>query len=93
MKPGGVVYFRDYGRYDLGQLRFASRGNQKLADNFYVCADKTRRYYFTLEELQEMFEKAGFEVIENRFHYRLIENRKEQKKMYRVWIQARFRKK
>jgi SAM-dependent methyltransferase len=49
IKKGGVVYFRDYGRYDMAQLRFAQRGKQKLADNFYVCADKTRRYYFTIE--------------------------------------------
>ena len=86
MKKGGVVYFRDYGRYDMAQLRFASRGNQKLADNFYVCKDKTRRYYFTIEEIEDMFNKIGFEKIENKYMYRMIENRKEEKRMYRVWI-------
>ena len=70
----------------MGQLRFAKRGNQKLGDNLYVCADKTRRYYFTTEEIAEMFEKAGFSIIENKYHYRLIENRKENLKMHRVWI-------
>ena len=86
MKPGGVVYLRDYGRYDMGQLRFATRGKQKVSDNFYVCHDNTRRYYFTTEEISELFTKAGFEIIENKYCYRLIENRKEEKKMYRVWI-------
>ena len=92
IKEGGVVYFRDYGRYDFAQLRFALRGNQKLADNFYVRHDKTRAYYFTLEEIREIFTKAGFEEIENKYCYRVIENRKLEKRMYRVWIQARFRK-
>ena len=73
-------------------MRFALRGNQKLGDNFYVRHDKTRAYYFTLEEIKEIFEKAGFEEIENKYCYRVIENRKLEKRMYRVWIQARFRK-
>lgn len=92
MKSGSVIYFRDYGRYDMAQLRFAKRGNQKLADNFYVRHDKTRAYYFTLEEIEDLFKKVGFEVIENKYHYRMVENRKEEKRMYRVWIQSRMRK-
>ena len=77
MKSNGVVFFRDYGRYDMAQLRFSKRGNQKLADNFYVRNDKTRAYYFTLEEVSEIFEKNGFKMIENKYFYRMIENRKE----------------
>jgi hypothetical protein len=90
MKSGGILYFRDYGRYDLAQLRFATRKNQKLKDNFYMRSDKTRAYYFTIEEVQEIFEKAGFKQVENKYHYRMIENRKEKLKMNRVWIQAKF---
>ena len=97
LKPGAILYFRDYGRYDLAQLRFAKKANAKLKDNFYVRADKTRAYYFTLEEVETLFcgggEKgADFECVQNMNHYRVVENRKDQKTMHRVWVQAKFRK-
>ncbi len=65
MADGAILYFRDYGRYDLAQLRLAQRSNQKLKDNFYVRSDKTRAYYFTTDEVKEIFEGAGFTLIEN----------------------------
>ena len=40
IKPDGVLVFRDYGLFDMAQIRFG-RGN-KLADNFYVRQDGTR---------------------------------------------------
>lgn len=86
LKPGAVLYFRDYGRYDLAQLRFASKGmgNSKLKENFYVRNDKTRAYYFTIEEVAEIF--SQFECLENKYFYRQVENRKDSKVMHRVWI-------
>ena len=79
LAPGAILYFRDYGKYDLGQIRLAKKATQKLKDNFYVCADKTRRYYFTLEEVKILFCGGGdvgaeFECISSGNLYRVTEH-------------------
>lgn len=55
LKPGATLYFRDYGRYDLAQLRFAGKKGSKLKENFYVRNDKTRAYYFTTKQVKNIF--------------------------------------
>eukprot|EP00920_Eleutheroschizon_duboscqi_P002943 GHVT01007098.1.p1 GENE.GHVT01007098.1~~GHVT01007098.1.p1 ORF type:complete len:375 (+),score=87.03 GHVT01007098.1:214-1338(+) len=95
LRPGGLLFFRDYGRYDMAQLRFANSGKCKMEENFYVRYDGTFAYYFTSEEVEQLFglaSSAGLEAVENRYCLRQFSNRKTLVRMRRVWVQAKYRK-
>jgi len=92
LKPGGVLFFRDYGRYDLAQLNFAKRKKNKLKDNFYVRYDGTRTFYFEKDEAEALLKDIGFEIYDSENHLREIKNRKLDLTMNRVWIQIKARK-
>eukprot|EP00916_Digyalum_oweni_P021170 GHVL01035195.1.p2 GENE.GHVL01035195.1~~GHVL01035195.1.p2 ORF type:complete len:134 (-),score=5.29 GHVL01035195.1:1824-2225(-) len=44
------------------------------------------------EEFRSMFQKAGLEEVQNLIDRRLQVNRGRQLKMYRVWLQCKYRK-
>jgi tRNAThr (cytosine32-N3)-methyltransferase len=99
LKPGGEVLFRDYGRGDLAQVRF--KKGRYLEENFYIRGDGTRVYFFEKEELVRIWNGKegtagdttyGFDVIDLGVDRRLLVNRAKQLKMYRCWMQGRFRK-
>ena len=100
LKPGGEVLFRDYGRGDLAQVRF--KAGRWMEENFYVRGDGTRVYFFEKDELVKIWGGWGTEdnatrtprldIVNLEVDRRLIVNRQKKIKMYRCWIQGRFRK-
>ncbi|KAH0478542.1 MAG: uncharacterized protein KVP18_002493 [Porospora cf. gigantea A] len=85
--PGGVIIFRDYGRYDDKQLKLARhRIPKKVRDNCFARQDGTLQTYFTCDEVEALFTGAGLRTIENGKFLREFNGVK------RVWIQSRFQK-
>lgn len=90
LKPGGVLLFRDYGLYDMAQLRF--KANNKIGENFYVRQDGTCSYFFSLIETKDLYESAGFEILQNNFIERRTINKKEDVNVKRWFIQGKYQK-
>ena len=70
----GIVFFRDYAKYDMAQIRFAQRKKNKVNENLYMRKDKTLSYFFDQKEIENLFNKYNFQTIDSKLVRRVIEN-------------------
>mgnify|MGYP002004599087 CR=1 FL=1 len=77
LRPGGLLFFRDYGAGDLAQRRLDDRGQTDGAGT-YERGEGTLARYFSLEEVGDLFPAALFDRVELRHVERDITNRARQ---------------
>ncbi|KAK6605951.1 actin-binding protein [Botrytis cinerea] len=108
LKPGGDVLFRDYGRGDLAQVRFKKgryleenfyiRGDGTRV-YFFEKDELVNIWTGKLPESDAQAtdstteQECGFDIIDLGVDRRLLVNRAKELKMYRCWMQGRFKKK
>ncbi|KAL6434413.1 hypothetical protein ACFW04_006071 [Cataglyphis niger] len=87
---GGILLFRDYGLYDMAQLRF--KPGHKISENLYMRQDGTRSYYFSAEQVANLFLSVGFQILSCDYVQRRTVNLKENIDVPRIFVQAKFKK-
>ncbi|KAL6611369.1 hypothetical protein ACP70R_039297 [Stipagrostis hirtigluma subsp. patula] len=90
LKPGGLVLFRDYGLYDMTMLRFLP--HQRVGFREYMRSDGTLSYFFSLDMVRKLFHAAGLLELELDYCCVRSVNRKNDKRMQRVWVHGKFQK-
>lgn len=93
LRPGGVLFVRDYARDDMRQKRFAAAGRRVGEDSnthLFIRGDGTYAYFFDVDELRSLFESVGLACIDCTYEERQVENRKESMVMHRRWVMAKF---
>ncbi|GAB4836043.1 hypothetical protein Ancab_000960 [Ancistrocladus abbreviatus] len=58
LKRGGLLFFRDYGLYDMTMLRYEQE--KRVGFREYMRSDGTRSYFFSLDSVKDLFLSAGF---------------------------------
>ncbi|XP_071708141.1 uncharacterized protein [Rutidosis leptorrhynchoides] len=90
LKPGGLLFFRDYGLYDMTMLRFEA--DQRVGFREYKRSDDTRSYFFSLDTARDLFLGTGFIQVELEYCCVKSVNRRKEKTMRRVWVHGKFQK-
>eukprot|EP01051_Picozoa_sp_SAG22_P022546 SAG22_NODE_5441_length_1013_cov_1.566740_2_plen_90_part_00 len=85
------MLFRDYAFGDQAQLRFRGSSHVASADiPQYVRHDGTLTYFFRTEEIQSLFEAAGFKCLSSEYIEKNVKNKKQGMQMARRFCQAKF---
>ena len=95
LKPGGLLFLRDYAQGDGAQHRLQQANQPKQLDaagRFFVRQDGTRAYYFELAELQRLVEACGFVTLRCEISLRTTANRAKGLAIERRFVTATFRK-
>ena len=91
MRPGGVLWFRDYAEADHAQMRF--KNESRISHKFYVRGDGTRSYFFGLAEIDSLMSSCGLLPLgDTKLIERVVKNRKKDEAMHRAWVHGRFQK-
>ncbi len=90
LKSGGRLLFRDYARSDHAQSRFGN--DRKLQTDLYVRQDGTLAFFFTLEYIEDLFQRVGFQKLENQCVHRKTVNHKDSLDVDRVFVQSQWEK-
>ena len=88
--PGARLLIRDYGEYDMTQLR--SRPETRTIEGQYVRSDGTLRTFFSLDAMRALL-SPHFDIERMDFSMRCLRNRKSNVTMYRRWIHVEARAK
>ncbi|CAH8853481.1 unnamed protein product [Trichobilharzia szidati] len=88
LSPGGRLLFRDYGQYDHAQLRFGRKSRLYADRPSYVRQDGTLSYFFTEEELTNLFTNAGLSIIRLQWVHKETKNAAKGLCVKRVFLQA-----
>jgi SAM-dependent methyltransferase len=92
MRPGAVLWFRDYAEADHAQMRF--KRESRIDHKFYVRGDGTRSYFFGLDEIDGLMASCGLAPVgDTKMIERVVNNRKKGEMMHRAWAHGRYRKK
>lgn len=96
VKTGGVIHIRDFAVGDMRYLKFKARreeDNDVKEENLFLRGDGTYAYFFSVDELKELFENVGGMICEScEYEQRCVTNRKEHLTMHRRWVVGKFRK-
>uniref|UniRef100_A0A7S3NJL3 Methyltransferase-like protein n=1 Tax=Aureoumbra lagunensis TaxID=44058 RepID=A0A7S3NJL3_9STRA len=91
LRPGGLIFFRDYAAGDMKQARFDKRGSKnKVTHQTYKRGEGTLAHYFSLEDVNNLFNGLDLKTLVLTNIERDITNHKMDITMNRIWIQAKF---